>query len=396
MARREARPPAQREVRLTPRCEECVSCGMRLWVAYHAQRTLMTFRGLVRLRLVVRRCRNQDCDLNHLPYRAEEEGAWALPHGEFGLDIITVIGQLRYGEHRSIPEIHQRLVQQGVSIAQRTVTDLLERYEELLARTLLSSTRGDLATLLDEVKEALPVPIRGVISDGQQTIRQAVARCLPNVPHQLCHYHYLDEAAGPIFEADRHARTELKKLVRGVRPIERALEGGENEQIDAMRSYCLAVRSALTDDGRPPLCASGLKLHDRLTQIADSLGRVAEKRGGLQPALHELHRLLARALKKTEAVWPEIEQAYALVHQAAHVLANHDNEKGQAVRERYEKVLSTMREQQASLGTLGEAIRTFLKVTESYWPGLFHCYDVADLPRTNNELEHCFGSVRYG
>jgi hypothetical protein len=92
-------------------------------VAYHAQRTLMTFRGLVRLRLVVRRCRNAECALYHVPYRAEEEGAWALPHGEFGLDIITVIGQLRYGEHRSIPEIHQRLESRGVSIAPRTVTE---------------------------------------------------------------------------------------------------------------------------------------------------------------------------------------------------------------------------------------------------------------------------------
>ncbi len=125
----------------------------------------------------------------------------------------------------------------------------------------------------------MPVPIRGVISDGQQTIRQAVARCLPEVPHQLCHFHYLGEAADPIFEADRHAKTALKKLVRGVRPIERSLEGQEDEQSDATRSYCLAVRSALTDDGRPPLCASGLKLHDRLTQISDSLARVEEKRG---------------------------------------------------------------------------------------------------------------------
>jgi hypothetical protein len=83
----------------------------------------MTFRGLVRLRLVVRRCRNRECALYHLPYRAEEEGAWALPHGEFGLDIITVVGQLRYGEHRSIPEIHQRLESRGVTIAQRTVTE---------------------------------------------------------------------------------------------------------------------------------------------------------------------------------------------------------------------------------------------------------------------------------
>jgi hypothetical protein len=75
MARREARPPAQRAVRLTPRRMHCVNCEQRLWVAYHAQRTLMTFRGLVHLTLVVRRCRNQECDLYHLPYRAEEEGA---------------------------------------------------------------------------------------------------------------------------------------------------------------------------------------------------------------------------------------------------------------------------------------------------------------------------------
>ena len=148
MARRDPRPPAQREVRLTPLREHCVSCEQRLWVAYHAQRTLMTFRGLVRLTLVVRRCRNPECALYHLPYRAEEEGAWALPHGEFGLDIITVIGQLRYGEHRSIPEIHQRLVQRGVSIAQRTVTDLLERYEELVALHLADEER-----LLDRLKQ---------------------------------------------------------------------------------------------------------------------------------------------------------------------------------------------------------------------------------------------------
>ena len=91
-----------------------------------------------------------------------------------------------------------------------------------------------------------------------------------------------------------------------------------------------------------------------------------------------------------------LEKAYAFVHQAAHVLANHEEGNSQAVRERYQEVLRTMREQQASLGPLSSAISTFLKVTRSYWPGLFQCYDVADLPRTNNDLEQCFGSVRYG
>ena len=49
---------------------------------------------------------------------------------------------------------------------------------------------------------------------------------LQGVPHQLCHFHYLREAAKPIYEADRHAKKELKKRVRGIRPIERAGGGG--------------------------------------------------------------------------------------------------------------------------------------------------------------------------
>ena len=93
--------------------------------------------------------------------------------------------------------------------------------EVLLARSLLSSRQEDLAALLAQVKDGLSVPIAAVVSDGQHSIRKAVAGALPGVPHQLCQFHYLREAARPIYEADRHAKKELKKRVRGVRPIER-------------------------------------------------------------------------------------------------------------------------------------------------------------------------------
>ena len=46
-------------------------------------------------------------------------------------------------------------------------------------------------------------------------------------------------------------------------------------------------------------------------------------------------------------------------------------------------------------GRLAEAFDHFRKVTRSYWPGLFRCYDVEELPRTNNDLEQFFGSYRY-
>jgi hypothetical protein len=53
-------------------------------------------RGPAISRVSVRRCRNQQCPRYHWPYRPEEEGKWALPHGEFGLDVIALVGTLRY------------------------------------------------------------------------------------------------------------------------------------------------------------------------------------------------------------------------------------------------------------------------------------------------------------
>jgi hypothetical protein len=149
--------------------------------------------------------------------------------------------------------------------------------EVILARSLLSACEADLVNLLREVQQAIEVPIRGVISDGQRSIRKAIQTILPDVPHQLCHFHYLREAAKPVYEADRRAKKELKKHLRGVRPIERAVEQRNDAEAEAVRGYCLAVRSALTDDGRPPLEAPGLKLYERIAAILASLTRVSEK-----------------------------------------------------------------------------------------------------------------------
>jgi hypothetical protein len=329
MARRTKRPPVTRQVHLRPERRHCSACGGSVWAAYENYRTVTTLDAVCRLTLTVVRCHNPACPRFRISYRPEEEGAWSLPHHEFGLDVIARIGRLRYREHRSIPEIHQVLHDQGVAIAQRTVSDLLARYEELLAvrladhsrlierltdqghailaidglqphksgdvlwvirdclsgevllaRSLDSMRAADLAELLREVKGALPVPIHAVVSDAQKPIRLAVQEVLPGVPHQLCHFHYLKEVAKPITAADSAAKTDLKKYVRGVRDIERSVATRNDTEAEVVRDYCLAVRSALADDGKPPLVLPGLVLHDRLQAIQDSLDRVLEKRGG--------------------------------------------------------------------------------------------------------------------
>ena len=328
MARTAPRPRPTARQSLEPLSTRCPECAGHMRHDYRNRRTVTTLGHVVLLWLMIRRCHNPACGRYRKPYRPEGEGSVVLPGHEFGLDVIALVGVLRYRQHRSVPEIHQELLGRGVSICERSVTNLLDRYDELLAvrlsdsarlrkvlcrqkrvilamdglqpdvghevlwvlrdclsgevllaRSLLSSSEPDLAKLIEQVKGDLPVPIVGVISDGQHSIRNAVAAALPAVPHQLCHFHYLREAARPIYEADRHAKKELKKQVRNIRPIEREVQGRQDGQAQAILGYCSAVRSAITDDGRPPLQASGLRLLDRLQGVSLSLDRVEEKGG---------------------------------------------------------------------------------------------------------------------
>src|SRR2546430_13406092 len=287
MARTTSRPTPTATCTLQSLGRQCPLCGETMWAAYHNYRTITTLEDVVHLTLQIRRCLNRACPQFCRPYRPEAEGRLALPKHGFGLDVIAWVGTLRYAQHRSLPEIYQHLRHRGVTVAPRTVTHLLERYDELLtlsltdtarlqritqaqgrgilaldglqpdvghevlwvlrdclsgevllARSLLSATHDDLAALLREVKQALEVPIGGVITDGQLSIRAAVAQALPEVPHPLCPFHYLHEAAKPIYEADRHAKKVLKKHVRGVRPIERRLEGRSDREAEVGRGYC--------------------------------------------------------------------------------------------------------------------------------------------------------------
>ena len=92
-------------------------------MARHSQRTVTTLQGVTHL------TRHPSTGAATPAVRAftkrhgkTEEGRWALPHSEFGLDVIALVGALRYQEQRSIPQIHQELRRRGIQIASRTVT----------------------------------------------------------------------------------------------------------------------------------------------------------------------------------------------------------------------------------------------------------------------------------
>jgi hypothetical protein len=113
-----------------------------------------------------------------------------------------------------------------------------------------------------------------------------------------------------------------------------------------------------------------------------------------------LQRLIREGLEQTEELWPEVRQGFDLLKQMACVLKNEELLTGEQVRQRFAGVVERMRQvaqraRESGQEKLALALEHFVKVSGSYEPDLFHCYDVADLQPTNNELEQTFGSARH-
>lgn len=110
--------------------------------------------------------------------------------------------------------------------------------------------------------------------------------------------------------------------------------------------------------------------------------------------LQKLKSTLRCGLEVTATLFASLWLAFGWVHRAAHVLSPVDVD-GATVRKQLGGLLGGMRRQRETVGKLSGAVDHFVKVSRSYWPGLFACYDTPNLPRTNNDLEQAFGKHRY-
>ena len=111
--------------------------------------------------------------------------------------------------------------------------------------------------------------------------------------------------------------------------------------------------------------------------------------------LRQIQALIDKGLRETRELWPDIRKVYQWIHRAAAILANRGGANAQVVRGRFASLLGAVKRWHAQAGGLCGAIDHFLKITRSYWPGLFFCYDIESLERTNNDLEQFFGSWRW-
>lgn len=422
-------------VDLFPSQRDCPACGQPLVERYRQSRYVVTLSGILRLNKHVLECQTPACAQQGSKWRPEAEGALALPHYTFGLDVIARIGQLRYREHQTIEKITTALALQGVSISLKEIQLLSEVFlalvetvvsndaqaiaqlraqggivlaadgiqpekgnetlwlfrdvlsgRVLLARNLLSSSCAELAPLVAEIKQ-LGVPILGALSDKQSSICLAFEKELPGVPHQLCQFHYLRDVALPVCEADRTLKKQLKQKVRGLRAVERQVAHRSDDEAQLARGYCLALREVLRDDGKYPLEPAGIKLYDKLRQIDASLERALKARASAK--LQRLRTLL-QAVATRAKQYARLVIAWSWIHCLAQLL-DEATTRAEAEAQLLGYATSLPRGADTALDEIAAHVE---KLTRAFAPKLFAFHDQPLLPKTNNDLEVFIGQLK--
>lgn len=265
-------------------------------------------------------------------------------------------------------------------------------------------------------------PILAVLSDKQTGLRPALAKVLPKSRHQWCQAHYLRNLAEPLAEADSTFKGTLRKVVRqhvgdvirkeprsdsrraGVltvtgllpSPLETpqtpASEPPEpkSEADEVLTQLVRHTRYLLTLKGRPPFRLAGVETYERLHDVA-GLG-LDLLSAHYDPRLAQLVQGLRSALTPFDQIYQEMQQGAAWLQDIAYILEPSVAQPRSAdpVASQLRSYLDTVRDRPDLPPILATFGRHLDKVSRSYWPGLFHCYDVPGLPRTNNDLESRF------
>lgn len=319
---------------------ECPECHRTLRQAMTlTRRTVIRLDGVIRLIHAGYRCPDEQCAGHQRTYRNPVADALALPGFTYGLDIVLLVGRLRLGKHQSVDEVHEELLERlqpfGVTISRREILYLFEAYCTLLrasseakddhewlgqvkknggiivsvdgiqpekgnetvyvvrdaltgrvlaAEQVTSSETAVMKALLASVV-ALEVPVRGTITDAQESELKAVEQLWPDVPHQVCQFHALRDASQPAFEADKKVKTAMRKRLQPkVREVRKQIKQQlpqaspkEAEQLAALDDYASGILSALNTDGIQPFKFAAVEAAQALDEVEASLQRLLKK-----------------------------------------------------------------------------------------------------------------------
>jgi hypothetical protein len=347
----------------------CPSCGRMMHICDYRYRRLFTLDGPLQLACKLNLCPDPNCPGHAQTKSPEVEITIAPPWGVIGWDVFCWIGHRRFARHWSVPQIRSELLDTyQIPLSEAAILKYCRRYQVMLAarqqdpevlrqhyqasdeiiltidglqpekghetlfvvreltgkrvwfaEPLLSATADEVRGLIRKAKEmaqSLGTPVGLWMSDQQEAFVKAIAAEFPDVPHRSCDNHFLRDLARPVLEADSHAKVQMRKKVRGLRTIERAVLQRQKAKtkedltpplreavstatpaadpspavvdpasVDpasaVVLDYGAAVRGILNDDQGGPLEPPGLRMAAALNEVQESLQRnLGAKEGG--------------------------------------------------------------------------------------------------------------------
>jgi len=265
--------------------------------------------------------------------------------------------------------------------------------------------------------------VLAVMSDKLRGLLPAVAAILPNALHQFCQPHYVRNLAEPIADCDstfkvalrKAVRTEVGDLIRVEKSNQQSQNGlltitgmlpddecpskdastpvvdPEETLADEVVSQILRhTRYLLTLAGRPPLRLAGIEIYQRLQHVVALITDLLSHRH--EASLLRLSEGIQTALSQYVSQYQELHLAATWLQDITNILEPPANQpvSGEHIAQKLRTYLDTLLDQTALSPQLESFCLHLDKVSRSYWPGLFHCYDLDPLPRTNNDLESHF------
>ena len=343
---------------------DCPACGRMMHICDHRYRRLHTLEGPVQLVCKLNHCPDRDCPGHAKTKSPEQEASIAPPSWAIGWDVFCWIGHRRCSRHMSIPLIQSELLDDyGIKLSDDAIAKYIQRYQVMLAarqqdpearrrqyesvdeivlsidglqpekghetlyvvreltqkrvwfaEALISATNDEVQRLIAKAKEwatSLNKTVSLWIWDKQDAFVTGIAAEFPDVPHRYCDNHFLRDLAKPVLEADRHAKVQMRRKVRGLRKVEQAVLKHQNAEAPTGRAgddptatmlvivgpanppsppadsasavvldYGAAVRGILNDDQGGPLHPPGLPMAEALKEVRQSIPRNLDAKKG--------------------------------------------------------------------------------------------------------------------
>lgn len=433
-------------IRDLERC--CAVCGRSCWVCSHRSRSLQTLNGSWVLEGRGRKCSNPEC--TEATRREPPWKWWELSHllvkgTSYGLDVLCYVGKAYLLKSVSLPRLHKELCETyGVQISERHVSNLfklflslvegrnlsrrcvLDRLKEqggiilsadavtfdetspslCVVRDVLSGEilyaqrldgangkRTELYAQIFEKVKSCGVPVKGVVTDKEASLVAAVREVFPGVPHQFCQVHYLQNLRKSFEPELSEMAKAVREVVKMTKEVEREVKAASTapEERHLALEFCRVIKTQGKTQGDNLTNPSPFKRYARLNRVLEAVEKARQKPGtwlylnrlsGILSGLNakrDLGRLLERQLGVVRAVAHVFKEGGASASDVAQSLSDYLNSLGEMD---YPDLRWT------------SFVNGSERLTERYWPGLFHCYDLEDLPATNNELESFFGALK--